>query len=322
MSDPRIHQAVEHLKAGQLIVLPTETVYGLAADAQNELAVRQIFALKGRPSNHPLIVHLPDVKTVRAWVSEFPPAAQQLADAFWPGPLTLILKRSALPSDVVTGNQDTVGVRIPAHPLALELLRAFGGGLAAPSANRFGGVSPTTAQHVRDDLGEQTPFLLDGGPCQVGVESTIVDLSRATPLLLRPGGIAQEELERVLKQPVPLESKPQIRASGTLESHYAPRAGVLLLPREKLAETAERFLNEGRKVAALVEPSCVLPDGIIRFHLPEGAQARAQRLYSLLREMDERNVDVILTSLPPETGLDAAVCDRLRRAAAPRQPHQ
>lgn len=313
-------KAADILRRGGLVAIPTETVYGLAADATCELAVRQIFAVKGRPSHHPLIVHLPDVASIRPWVAEFPPAAEKLAHAFWPGPLTLIFKKSDLASPVVTGEQNTVGIRVPRHALTLELLREVKTGLAAPSANRFGGVSPTTAQHVQKDLGALIPYILDGGPCLVGVESTIVDVSREVPAILRPGGVPQEDIERVLGHSVSLEKKPtSVRASGMLESHYAPKAGVLLVEENQVASVTQKCLHEGKKVAAWVEMSTALPSLVTRFDLPKNPLERARELYATLRLIDATGVDVIVTTLPKETGLDAAVRDRLQRAAAPRQ---
>ncbi|MEP7216361.1 MAG: L-threonylcarbamoyladenylate synthase, partial [Anaerolineaceae bacterium] len=226
-----IARAVAVLRAGGLIGLPTETVYGLAADAANELAVRRVFAVKGRPASHPVIVHVTGVEALADWAREVPEAALRLAGAFWPGPLTLVLPRTARAGDVVTGGQDTVALRVPSHPLALDVLRAFGGGLAAPSANRFGHVSPTTAQHVRDDLGVEVDFVLDGGPCAIGVESTIVDLATdpAAPVILRTGAVTREDVARVLGGAVRVRDDVAtggVRAPGMLAAHYAPRAGV------------------------------------------------------------------------------------------------
>ncbi|MGZ6141626.1 MAG: L-threonylcarbamoyladenylate synthase, partial [Myxococcaceae bacterium] len=199
-SPESIAAAVAVLRRGGLVGLPTETVYGLAADAENELAVRRIFAVKGRPSTHPLIVHVAHASAIESWVTQVPPEAYRLASAFWPGPLTLVLRRSSRASDAVTGGQETVALRVPGHPVALAVLKAFDGGVAAPSANRFGQVSPTRAEHVRADLGSDVDLVLDGGPARVGVESTIVDLSGAEPLLLRPGGVPVESVELVLER--------------------------------------------------------------------------------------------------------------------------
>ncbi|MBL8919337.1 MAG: threonylcarbamoyl-AMP synthase [Myxococcaceae bacterium] len=314
-----VQEAVRALRAGGLIGLPTETVYGLGADASNELAVRRIFAVKGRPSNHPLIVHLASVAVARRWAAGWPDEADALAAAFWPGPLTLILERSPLASDAVTGGQDTVGLRVPDHPLALELLRTFDGGVAAPSANRFGRVSPTTAQHVRDELGADVEVVLDGGPCRVGVESTIVDLSGRAPRLLRPGGVAREAVERVLGRPVPLASQAtDVRAPGMLASHYAPRAGLWLVTAEALAGEVSSRLASGAKVAVLAARGVPVPAGVTRFEVEDEDAAYARALYATLREVDARGLDVVLAVPPPESGVGLAVVDRLRRASAPR----
>jgi L-threonylcarbamoyladenylate synthase len=314
-----VQAAVHALRAGGLIGLPTETVYGLGADASNELAVRRIFAVKGRPSNHPLIVHLASVEVARRWAAAWPKEADALAKAFWPGPLTLIVKRSALASDAVTGGQDTVGLRVPDHSLALELLRAFDGGVAAPSANRFGRVSPTTAEHVRDELGSDVEVVLDGGPCRVGVESTIVDLSGPAPRLLRPGGVPKEAVERVLGVPVPLASHAtDVRAPGMLASHYAPRAGLWLVSADTLAAEVARRLASGAKVAVLAARGVAVPPGVTRFEVEDDDAAYARALYATLREVDARGLDVVLAVPPPESGVGLAVVDRLRRASAPR----
>ena len=201
-----MQHAVEVLRAGGLVAFPTETVYGLGADAENAAAVAQIFAAKGRPLGHPLIVHLGEVASLATWARDVPHLAWRLAERFWPGPLTLILHRQARIPDIVTGGLETVGLRVPSHPTAGALLRAFGGGVAAPSANRFGRLSPTTAEDVREELGATVQYILTGGPCEVGLESTIVDLSSATPAILRPGGITQEALQEVLEQPIPVRT--------------------------------------------------------------------------------------------------------------------
>ncbi len=314
-------RAVEVLRRGGLVALPTETVYGLAADAENELAVRRIFAVKGRPSSHPLIVHLPDVSAVPGWARAMPEEARALADTFWPGPLTLVLPRGPRALDAVTGGQDTVALRVPAHPLAREILRQFGGGLAAPSANRFGGVSPTTAEHVRRDLGSDVELIVDGGPCAVGVESTIVDLSSGPPALLRPGGVSPEDLERVLGQKVPLREKTTVRAPGTLESHYAPHAGVVLVEQADLWPRADALARSGQKVAAVAPEGSKSPPGVGLLEVPADPEGFARQLYATLREADLQGYDVVVVALPPARGLGLAVRDRLTRAAAPRTGH-
>jgi L-threonylcarbamoyladenylate synthase len=317
-SEEALHRAVEVLRRGGLVGLPTETVYGLAADAENELAVRRIFAVKGRPSTHPLIVHLASAEAVKGWVARLPPEAEALADAFWPGPLTLVLPRSTRASDAVTGGQGTLAVRVPAHPVALAVLQAFGGGLAAPSANRFGRVSPTRAAHVLADLGGEVDFILDGGPCSVGVESTIVDLSGPEPALLRPGGVSLEALERVLGRPVPQHIAGDVRAPGMLPSHYAPRAGLVLAGRNEAPRLAVELQRAGRRVA-LCSPEDAAPPGVVHLPVPDDVTELARSLYALLREVDAAGVDLAVVVVPEEAGLGLAVLDRLRSAAAPRR---
>lgn len=305
------------LRAGGLIALPTETVYGLGADASNELAVRRIFAVKGRPSTHPLIVHVADVARAREWSAGFSADAEKLAAAFWPGPLTLIVKRSDKATDAVTGGQDTVGLRVPAHPLALELLTKFDGGIAAPSANRFGRISPTTAAHVRAELGDEVECVLDGGPCTVGVESTIVDVSGAEPRVLRPGGVAREALERVLGRAISDGTAAKdVRAPGMLESHYAPRAGLWLVSAAQLSEEISR--RAAARLVVIAPESLAIPPGVARLAVPDDAEGFARVLYAKLREADELG-EVIIAVPPAASGLGVAVRDRLKRAAAPRK---
>lgn len=310
--------AVEALRRGDVIGLPTETVYGLAADANNADAVRRIFAIKGRPADHPLIVHIADADELSRWAIDIPTTAHRLADAFWPGPLTLILRKQPSVPDVVTGGQDTVGLRCPAHPLARELLRRFGGGLAAPSANRFGRISPTSAQHVRDEFGDAVPLVLDGGDSDVGIESTIVDLSGETAHILRPGGISREQIAQVIG-PVAIGSHAHSpRASGTLEAHYAPRTPMLLLARDALEREAGQQRTFGKRVGALVVGA--LPEGSDGLVLPDDARAYAHGLYAALRSLDARGDNLLLVERPPEADAWIAVHDRLRRSAAGASP--
>lgn len=319
LSDEQLQRAAEILKAGGAVGLPTETVYGLAADAENEIAVRRIFAIKGRPSHHPLIVHLADVDAARSWVTSFPPQAELLARLFWPGPLTLVLPRSSRASDAVTGGQPTVAIRVPRHPVALAVLSRFGGGIAAPSANRFGGVSPTTAEHVRQDLGAQLELILDGGPSQVGIESTIVDLSSdGGPAILRPGAITQSQLEEALGVQVPVREKTDVRVSGSLPSHYAPRAGVVLCSATELGARAQALLDGGQKVATLAPAAVAISPNVRVWQLPDAPAGYAQQLYAALREIDALGFDVIVVVEPEQQGVGIAIHDRLRRAAAPR----
>lgn len=292
------------LRAGGVIALPTETVYGLAGDVANPRAIARIYALKGRPAGHPLIVHAHALAALDGFVAERGPGLRELADRFWPGPLTAIVARGARTPRAVTGGQETVAVRIPSHPLAQAILRGFGGPLAAPSANRFGAVSPTTAAHVRADLGDAVDLIVDGGPAAVGVESTIVDLTGAVPAVLRAGAITPSQLGDALGVPVVTRVGGDVRAPGTLPSHYAPRARVVLAaPNERDAEAARRAAG-GERVAVLT--------------LPDDPAAAARALYATLRALDADGYDTIVASLPPETEANAAVRDRLTRAAAPR----
>jgi len=311
-----IAAAVDILRGGGLVAFPTETVYGLGADAANPDAVGRVFTAKGRPRGHPVIVHLAEPAAAKEWAAEVPDFAAALAEAFWPGPLTLVLPRSDLVSDAVTGGLPTVGLRVPAQSLALELIGAFGGGVAAPSANRFGRVSPTRADHVRADLGGAVDLILDGGPCPVGVESTIVDCSGAHPRLLRPGGVPEESLEAVLGYKLDVILDGSVRAPGMLSSHYAPSARVEVLPAEAIATRAQELVALGIRVGILAPGRMMgLPRGVEALPPTGSAVAYAQCLYQRLREADRRGLEVLLAVPPPETGVGTAVADRLRRAA-------
>ena len=318
-----IARAVELLRAGELVVIPTETVYGLGADASNPTAVAKIFAAKGRPADHPLIVHIPSADHLDRWARDIPEAARVLAKAFWPGALTLILKRQPTVPDAVTGGQDTVGLRVPNHPLTLELLRQFdgagSGGLAAPSANRFGRISPTTAQHVRDDLGDSIPLILDGGPCQVGIESTIIDLSGARTVVLRPGMLSAIDIGRVLGR-VPMSpddplAPPAIRASGTLEAHYAPRTPLVLMPDDSLPIALRNAIVQKERVAVLAAHAAPfeMPQ-VIWQQAPADPAGFAHDLYTNLRALDALGCDRIYVQKPVGQAW-LAVMDRLKRAA-------
>ena len=300
MTSSPVDHALEVLRAGGLVAIPTETVYGLAADASNEEAVRHIFAAKGRPADHPLIVHVAQASQLHDWAREVPPAAALLADACWPGPLTVLVPKASHVLPVVTGGRDTVGVRVPAHPLTTELLQRFGGGLAAPSANRFGRVSPTTAEHVIADLGDLVDLVLDGGPCPIGVESTIVDCTVDPPQVLRPGGIPTEQIEALLHGQLAAASGPS-RASGMLASHYAPAAQVLLVDDSVAADHLARQ-----------HPGAVVLD---RTH---DLLEYARHLYADLRAADERGAVIVVAVMPPAAGLGHAIRDRLTKAAAGR----
>jgi L-threonylcarbamoyladenylate synthase len=314
-----VADAARRLLAGELVAFPTETVYGLGADARNREAVRRIFAAKGRPSDHPVIVHLQHVSQVDRWARAFPDGARRLAAAFWPGPLTLILPRADHVDDTITGGQDSVGLRMPAHPVAKALLAAFAGlggdGIAAPSANRFGHVSPTTAQHVADDLGDAVAMILDGGPCAVGIESTIVAFTAGEPVLLRPGGIGIDALARVLGRAPRSPDATAPRASGTLASHYAPRTRARLVDGTTLAsEVIPRGSAEAR--LAVLARSVARPAEFAGRWLaaPLDPIGYAHDLYANLRELDRAGVALILIETPPDDDAWLAVRDRLARA--------
>jgi L-threonylcarbamoyladenylate synthase len=312
----KIARAVERLRAGELVAFPTETVYGLGADASQAIAVRKIFAAKGRPAAHPLIVHLPDSSHVGRWARTFPDGARALATAFWPGPLTLVLPRAPRASDIVTGGQDSVGLRVPSHPVARDLLAAFDGGIAAPSANRFGRISPTTARHVADDLGGAVAMILDGGPCAVGIESTIVAFVGDDPVLLRPGGISAADLARVLGRAPRGPDASAPRASGTLPSHYAPKTpATLVAPGALRAEIAQ--LEERDEDVAVLSRTIPRPADFsdVWRQAPADAAAYAHDLYANLRALDAANADVILIEMVPDDDAWLAVRDRLTRAA-------
>jgi L-threonylcarbamoyladenylate synthase len=306
-----LEQAVSLLRQGGLVAFPTETVYGLGADASNSQAVEKIFEVKGRPANHPVIVHVADSEQFATWASEVPATAYQLAKVFIPGALTLILKRSSTVPDIVTGGQDTVGLRVPDHPVALRLLEAFGGGIAAPSANRFGKISPTTAQHVLDDLGEDVPLILDGGASQVGLESTILDLTTEPIKVLRPGGISLTALFTVLGYTPEVLDKSSVRVSGSLESHYAPTTPAFLVSSEDL-QAKDLQTADFNGVIALQPKSEHLTGTWLQ--LPNNAELYGQRLYAALRELDRLDLERILIEEPPETPEWLAVRDRLKRA--------
>ena len=306
--------AVDALRRGEVIGLPTETVYGLAGDAANPAAIARIFALKGRPADHPLIVHVAGAEALDDWARDVPELARRLAAEFWPGPLTLILRRHADVAMAVTGGQDSIGLRCPRHPLALALLKRFGGGLAAPSANRFGRISPTRAAHVREEFGSAVPIVLDGGDCEVGIESTIVDLSGATPRILRPGLIGKAELEAMIGPVVEGAIGDSPRVSGSLASHYAPHTRTEMVARDALGARAQACRANGESVLALTIGSEV--DGVRGLALSAEPAAYGHDLYAARRELDARRVDRLLVEAPPRERAWFAVLDRLGRAAA------
>ena len=313
-SPSRIEEAIAALRRGEAIGLPTETVYGLAADARDPAAVRRIFELKGRPGDHPLIVHLAEAGWLERWARDVPTEAVVLADRFWPGPMTMILKRQSDVLDAVTGGQDTVGLRVPSHPLAREVILGFGDGLAAPSANRYGRVSPTTAQHVRDEFGDAVPIVLDGGDCEVGIESTIVDLSGDTPRILRPGRITRAELEAAIGPVASGATAASPRAAGTHAAHYAPRTPIELAPASELAGRIVEHRRAGRRVAALARAT--VPEGAEGIAAGAAAGDYAHALYAALRALDALGAERIIIETPPDGAEWAAIRDRLMRAAA------
>jgi L-threonylcarbamoyladenylate synthase len=317
-----LEQAVRTLAAGELVAFPTETVYGLGADAGSDAAVAKIFAAKGRPSDHPLIVHVADAAGVPHFAAAVPAFAQRLMDAFWPGPLTLILPRQPGVAAAATGGQDSVGLRCPAHPVAHALLTACRDasppvhGLAAPSANKFGRVSPTTAEHVRAEF-DDALVVLDGGPCGVGIESTIIDCTRGAPMLLRPGVLTRESIERACGQPLADAGGDAPRASGTLESHYAPRARVRLMDAKALQTALDLLGPQAAQIAAYsrVILHSSSPD-LVRRRMPDDAGETARQLFAVLREFDAQGVQLIWVETPPLSPDWDGVRDRLQRASA------
>jgi len=323
--DASVHTAAAALQRGELLGLPTETVYGLAADADNDSAVAQIFAAKGRPANHPLIVHVADAQAITHYAKAVPLFAQQLIDAFWPGPLTLILPRLPDAAKASTGGQDSVGLRCPSHPVAQAVLRACQQlnppvwGVSAPSANKFGRVSPTTAQHVASEFGDDL-LVLDGGACEVGIESTIVDCTRGVPVLLRPGAITRDDIAQACGQR-PL-SKEELqantpRASGTLLAHYAPNAKVRLMPAKQLQAALDLLGVDGQRIAVYHRSLLISSSkGVHLRAMPQQALATGRELFGTLRDFDEIGAQLIWIETPPDTTDWEGVRDRLQRAAA------
>ena len=310
-STDSIKSAAQSLIAGHLVAFPTETVYGLGADATNETAIAKIYKAKGRPADHPLIVHISSIDAINDWAQDINEYAINLARDFWPGPMTLVFKRSDLAKDFITGNQNTVGLRVPNQSIALALLKEFqalgGKGIAAPSANRFGAVSPTTAQAVKDELqnylDQTSDIILDGGPCQVGVESTIIDCTSQTPQILRLGAITKEMIQESTGLLVIVEAQTDIRVSGSLESHYSPSATVVL----------DTYPQSGEGFIAI--DSIQTPPGAIRLAAPSSIEGFARDLYSALRFADAQGLTKVCVIQPQGPGLAAAIRDRLKRAA-------
>ncbi|HEY2681920.1 MAG TPA: L-threonylcarbamoyladenylate synthase [Steroidobacteraceae bacterium] len=309
-----IENAVEALRAGDLVVFPTETVYGLGANASNPAAVRKIFEVKGRPADHPVIVHLDDPRYLHRWVSKLPPVAETLAAKFWPGPLTLILPKADSVNDIVTGGQDSIGIRVPSHPMAQQLLNAFGGGIAAPSANRFGRLSPTKPEHVRDELGEAVSVILDGGDSPIGLESTIVSCLNNEARLLRPGFITKSQLEKEIGALAVGGSVP--RAPGDRALHYAPSTPLEIVPSDDLEKRAGEILAREEKVAVLaMRPPLHTQRHMTWINAGKKPETYAHNLYNHLRTLDRTGcVRIFVQSLPQDERW-AAILDRLQRAS-------
>ena len=312
-----IDVAVDALRDGDLVAFPTETVYGLGADAQNPDAVRKVYEVKGRPATHPLIVHIDHPRLLERWALSVPPAAQALADRFWPGPLTLVLRRAPAVDLAITGGQDTVAVRVPAHPVAQQLLRAFGGGIAAPSANRYGHVSPTRADHVRDEFGDAVKVVLDGGDCKIGLESTIVSCVDAVPRLLRPGFITLSQLRSVVPDVVTGSDAPAPRAPGSDAKHYAPATPLSIVNSRTLEEVVAQLTADREKVAVLaMRPPRLANRYMTWINAGRRADVYARELYVNLRTLDKSGArEILVEEVPPGESWDA-VRDRLRRAAS------
>jgi L-threonylcarbamoyladenylate synthase len=306
-----IAQAVSLLKKGELIAFPTETVYGLGADATNLEAVKNIFTAKGRPTDHPVIIHVLDLEQIPQWVKSIPEAAYQLAKHFWPGPMTLIFSAADHVPAIITGGQTTIGIRVPAHPMARKLLQAFGRAIAAPSANRFGRISPTTADHVRKEFGDTVKLIVDGGSCQLGIESTIIDLTHQPYRLLRPGPLNTDQIEKTSGVKVVEAEINTARVSGNLASHYAPQTPVLLITSEQLQTAIVKEKN-----IAVMSFSSFHSNHIAWVQMPYDAKAYAHELYAVLRRLDELKLQRILIEIPPSTLQWHAIHNRLIRAAS------
>lgn len=316
VSQQEIQTALEALRAGELVAFPTETVYGLGANANNPDAVRKIFRVKGRPSTHPVIVHIDHPRYIQRWVRDMSPDAKKLAEAFWPGPLTLVAKRAPAVNDVITGGQDTVAIRVPNHPVAQQLLNAFGGGIAAPSANRFGHVSPTRAEHVREEFGGEVKIVLDGGDCKVGLESTIVSCVGDVPRVLRPGSITVSQLQEVVPS---IEFGPQPgapRVPGSTARHYSPATPVNVVPSRRLEQVMNEFTENQEKVAVLaLRPPTTATPYMTWINAGMRPDHYARQLYANLRTLDKAGAKILLVEEVPEGERWDAVRDRLKRAA-------
>jgi L-threonylcarbamoyladenylate synthase len=316
-SQVEIDAAVQALRDGELVAFPTETVYGLGANAQNPAAVRKIFEAKGRPASHPVIVHLDSPRYLHRWVRDVPESAMRLSERFWPGPLTLVLSRAANVHDVVTGGQDTIAVRVPSHPMAQQLLTAFGGGIAAPSANRYGKLSPTRPEHVRDELGDAVRVILDGGECQIGLESTIVSCDSSGARLLRPGAITATQLRQVVGE---LSLGPGLdspRVPGSTPAHYAPVTPMAIVPAGEIDAQAAALSAGGHRIAVLAQRLPLKAHKYVTWiNAGRRAEQYAQDLYANLRTLDKAGCQQILVQDVPRDERWDAVRDRLLRAAS------
>lgn len=314
-----IQYATEVLKKGGLVAFPTETVYGLGADATNEQAISKVFAVKGRPQNHPLIVHIANLQQLNIWATNITKDVITLAKYFWPGPLTLVLAKKATVSNLITGNQDTIALRIPQHPLTLKMLQEFGGGIVGPSANTYGRLSPTTAAHVYNDLGDQVDYILDGGPCTVGIESTIVYINNEQLHILRQGSITANDIYNVLgKNKVNItETTSAIQMPGMIKTHYTPKNPVFLVTTTELSSVVQIMLTRGLKYNYLCLQECpIKPNNFIWQQMPKQAAAYAKNLYAALHSLDTPDIQGIIIERPPQHPSWAAILDRLTRASS------
>jgi L-threonylcarbamoyladenylate synthase len=319
MSQDRIQEAAQILRNGGLVAFPTETVYGLGADASNELAVRKVFQAKGRPTDHPLIIHLSSPNEIDRWAKSVPETAYKLAQAFWPGPLTLVLHKQPKVLACVTGGQNTVALRMPRHPEALALLRAFGGGLVAPSANRFTRISPTSASAVREELGDKVDMIIDGGACEVGLESTILDLTGETPVILRPGMIAADAIAKILGRPVSMsrQDAPVTRVPGMHHVHYAPSTATRIMTAAEIATHIQNLQENDLPIVCMVYSNITFPmvQNVFWVRMPADAVHYAHELYRTMRSLDQQHYRaIIIESVPEETAWEA-IRDRLSRAS-------
>jgi L-threonylcarbamoyladenylate synthase len=311
-----IETAVQALRDGELVAFPTETVYGLGANAQNPAAVQKIFAVKGRPPNHPVIVHLDSPRFLHRWVREVPETATRLAESFWPGPLTMVMPRAANVHDVITGGQDTIAIRVPAHPMAQQLLTAFGGGIAAPSANRFGRLSPTRAEHVREEFGETVRVILDGGECQIGLESTIVSFEGASVRLLRPGSVTAGQIRAQVGELLLGADNASPRVPGSAATHYAPTTPITIVPAGEIDAQADAVSAGGRRVAVLAQRLPLRAHKYVTWiNAGRRPESFGRDLYTNLRTLDKAGCRRILVQDAPEGEPWDAIRDRLRRAA-------